>query len=70
MWLGCENGEFLLAGYMIDDQAAIIAQGGKYPSIRCTPHSRVHRVFMFLIAMDHFVAGRGGGTKERKENTL
>lgn len=55
---------------MIDDQAAIIAQGGKHPSIRCTPHSRVHRVFVLLIAMDHFVTGRGGGTKERKENTL
>lgn len=65
--LGCEDGELLLTGHMVDDHTAIVAHGGKHPGICYAPHSRIHRVLMLLIAMDDLITGRGhmtGGEEE------
>ena len=65
--LGCEDGELLLTGHMVDDHTAIVAHGGKHPGICYAPHSRINRVLVLLIAMDDLITGRGhmtGGEEE------
>jgi len=71
--LGCEDGELLLTGHMVDDYTAIVAHGGKHPGICCAPHSRIHRVLVLLIAMDDLITGRGhmtGGEEESMSQSL
>ena len=51
---------------MVDDQSAVVAEGGEDPGVRTAPHSTVHRVLVLLKRADHLVTlgGRGAGERE------
>ena len=49
---------------MVYDQPPVVAERGKHPGVRHTPHGRVHRILVLLKSLDTLVdRGRAGAER-------